>query len=308
MVAVFLLDSYEKTTTSTPLVHGHVKPPPDVSTLASETSYQLEADFNIAGVQQLESTDSEEAGSQDIAKSEYDLEKDVADEFNDIQNTTIDWEDETWRPDFETESVSSLEEYDTKEVDSDSDDSDDDYSPRICVWGASKTAVNLEDIPAISMEDMVHDVLHSHNPSSTEMPPTKDSLKVQVVEDATGHSASIVYHDCLKQLANYLVLPVTKCNAHDINTKLQCGACQPSEISVTSRGTAAIIEWICSSDHTVWKWSSQPTFTHGMLIGDFMLATNILLSGNNYAKIALLFKFMRMGMAERTSFFKIQDT
>ncbi len=46
---------------------------------------------------------------------------------------SIDWEDETWCLDFETESVSSLEEYDTKEVDSDSEDRDDEYIPRICV-------------------------------------------------------------------------------------------------------------------------------------------------------------------------------
>ncbi len=60
----------------------------------------------------------------------------------------------------------------------------------------------------------------------------------------SGHPACIAYHNCLKQLAQYLVLPVTKCNAEDINTNLECGACQPFEISVTSRGTAAIIEWV----------------------------------------------------------------
>lgn len=49
-------------------------------------------------------------------------------------------------------------------------------------------------------------------------------------------------------------------------------------------------------------------FKFGMLAGDFMLATNILLSGNNYAKIALLFQFMNMGMVDRTNFFKIQDS
>lgn len=45
-----------------------------------------------------------------------------------------------------------------------------------------------------------------------------------------------------------------------------------------------------------------------MQVGDFMLAVNILLSGNNYAKVALLFKFMNMGMVGRSTFFKIQDT
>lgn len=45
-----------------------------------------------------------------------------------------------------------------------------------------------------------------------------------------------------------------------------------------------------------------------MLAGDFMLACNILLSGNNYAKISLLFKFMNMRMVEKSSFFRIQDS
>lgn len=46
----------------------------------------------------------------------------------------------------------------------------------------------------------------------------------------------------------------------------------------------------------------------GMQIGDFLLSTNILLSGNNYAKVALLFKFMNMGMVNKNTFFSIQDS
>ncbi|KAG5281678.1 hypothetical protein AALO_G00047580 [Alosa alosa] len=46
---------------------------------------------------------------------------------------------------------------------------------------------------------------------------------------------------------------------------------------------------------------------YGMLAGDFMLSANILISGNNYSKIALLFKFMNMGMVGRNTYFTIQD-
>lgn len=42
-----------------------------------------------------------------------------------------------------------------------------------------------------------------------------------------------------------------------------------------------------------------------MQAGDFMLAVNILLSGNNYAKIYLLFKYMNMGMIAFGTFFRI---
>ncbi|KAL7404502.1 hypothetical protein ABVT39_015643 [Epinephelus coioides] len=57
--------------------------------------------------------------------SSLDLNVDVdADEFNVIRNSIIDWEDEddTWNPDMDTQSVSSLEEDVTREVDSDEED------------------------------------------------------------------------------------------------------------------------------------------------------------------------------------------
>lgn len=54
----------------------------------------------------------------------------------------------------------------------------------------------------------------------------------------------------------------------------------------------------------MWQWNSQPTFKYGMQAGDFLLASNIILSGNNYAKVALLFRFMNMGIVERSTFFK----
>lgn len=69
------------------------------------------------------------------------------------------------------------------------------------------------------------------------------------------------------------------------------------------------IPWqTCPVGHIVWRWCSQPTVKYGILAGDFMLATNILLSGSNYANVALLFSFMNMGMVDHTSFYNIQDT
>ena len=45
-----------------------------------------------------------------------------------------------------------------------------------------------------------------------------------------------------------------------------------------------------------------------MQAGDFLLSTNILLSGNNYTKVALLFKFMNMRMVNPNTHFTIQDS
>lgn len=44
-----------------------------------------------------------------------------------------------------------------------------------------------------------------------------------------------------------------------------------------------------------------------MQAGDFMLATNIVLSGNNYLKIAHLFKYMNMRPVCPATFYQIQD-
>lgn len=65
---------------------------------------------------------------------------------------------------------------------------------------------------------------------------------------------------------------------------------------------------MCPRGHSVWRWCSQPVFKDVILVGDFMLATNILISGNTYAKTALLFEFMNMGIIERSSFYRIQDS
>lgn len=46
----------------------------------------------------------------------------------------------------------------------------------------------------------------------------------------------------------------------------------------------------------------------GMQAGDFLLSTNILLPGNNYGKVSLLFKFMNMGMVNKNTYCTIQDT
>lgn len=45
-----------------------------------------------------------------------------------------------------------------------------------------------------------------------------------------------------------------------------------------------------------------------MLVRDFMLAANILLSGGNYPKGDLLFKFMNIGMVDHSSFYTVRDT
>lgn len=63
----------------------------------------------------------------------------------------------------------------------------------------------------------------------------------------------------------------------------------------------------CSDGHTGYRWSSQPRMTkRGVHAGDFMLATNIVLSGNNFHKVSLMMKFMNIGTIAHTFYNQVQ--
>ncbi|XP_013884308.1 uncharacterized protein LOC106532736, partial [Austrofundulus limnaeus] len=195
------------------------------------------------------------------------------------------------------------EEEETFEFDSDDDE---EHIP-LCVRpvDAIQQKLCLDALQAISMEDTVHDILDTE---SMESQPAPEVIKVQCEDDIVEHLAAITYHTCLKQLAEYLLLPIPVCTEKDPLTLVECQAPGPFQILIKSRGTGVIMTWICRNNHCVWQWNSQPSFKYGMQAGDFLLASNIILSGNNYNKIALLFKFMNMRVVDRCTFFKIQDT
>ena len=56
-----------------------------------------------------------------------------------------------------------------------------------------------------------------------------------------------------------------------------------------------------------WKcWSSQPMY-NGMRVGNMLLSLCLLLSGNSYTKIALLFKFVNLKFISKTLFYQHQS-
>ncbi len=70
---------------------------------------------------------------------------------------------------------------------------------------------------------------------------------------------------------------------------------------------AAFLLQVCGAGHIGHKWCSQPRLhQRGTHAGDFCLAVNLLLSGNNFQKVALLAKFMKLGNLSRTMFTRIQ--
>lgn len=53
-------------------------------------------------------------------------------------------------------------------------------------------------------------------------------------------------------------------------------------------------------------WASQPVLRDGAMLGNMKILAAILLSGNNYTKVALMCKFANMGLPSQSSFSRIQ--
>ncbi len=65
----------------------------------------------------------------------------------------------------------------------------------------------------------VHD---SVDPEPMEPPPVPEKIQVHSEDNIIGHPASITYHVCLKQLAEYLLLPIPLCTVKDLLTSVEC--------------------------------------------------------------------------------------
>ncbi|CAL9705808.1 unnamed protein product [Knipowitschia caucasica] len=228
-------------------------------------------------------------------------------EYNRIENSILESDDDqTWSPSQETEDVSSSEEDWTIEMEESEDSNDEEYIPpyRIRTGATMREVIELQNLQDISEEDTLYDIVLPEAPHDDPVS-IPDNCKVAVSGDIVGQQAAIVYHKCVQQLAEFLLIPITLCTAK-MEDLSDCGAPAPYQTDISTRGTAMVVKWICPNDHVVWEWNSQPKFKFGMQSGDFMLATNILLSGNNYSKIALLFKYMNMGMVAKSTFYRIQ--
>ena len=120
--------------------------------------------------------------------------------------------------------------------------------------------------------------------------------RVTKAEEVVGTLACIAYSTELLVLAD--LQPPSVC------IKKSCR----KKVTVTSSkvGTALLLKWNCAEGHTSMQWSSQPKLdARGLYAGDFLLAVNVLLSGNNYRKTELLLKFMNIGMVNKKAFHNI---
>lgn len=64
----------------------------------------------------------------------------------------------------------------------------------------------------------------------------------------------------------------------------------------------------CKTSHLVHKWCSQPILNRRLHSEDLLFSAAIILSGNNYQKMATFAKFLRMPIVSSSTFHKIQRT
>ncbi|XP_061580826.1 uncharacterized protein LOC133446766 [Cololabis saira] len=298
-LALLLLDYYQKKeVTSTP--HKQHPLQPIVSSITEESDRDR-GEFQMEGVQMMEKrAEAEEVcvleasiHSLSIVEEEEHQDSPDEDAVNDPRNSYIEM-DENWKDPRFCE---------------DGDSSDEEYAPflQLHVGGVASKAANIEQLQQISMDETVLDVAIP-DPTDDELTDLPDELKVVHEDELIEKKACISYLDNLKMLTSYLHLPMKACNYPNRITGVKCQGRPPFQVEMNARGTGVVLEWLCPFGHILWRWNSQPLLKYGMQAGDFMLSTNILLSGNNYRKVAFLFNCMQMGMVAESTYFKIQDS
>ena len=63
---------------------------------------------------------------------------------------------------------------------------------------------------------------------------------------------------------------------------------------------------VCTNEHINHRWCSQPLLNMRMHAGDLMLASSILISGNNFQKISTLAKCLKLPFLSSSTFHRIQ--
>lgn len=120
--------------------------------------------------------------------------------------------------------------------------------------GALKHSQSIDGLPIMGIDETGHDLpTHEDSPDAT-CPHGQDLFPgpqpVLCEDDIIGARAAIVYENCLRPLAIFLILPAEKCKFL-LRTGLPCNSVAPFEINIAYRGTATSIEWVSSNIHSI---------------------------------------------------------
>jgi hypothetical protein len=121
------------------------------------------------------------------------------------------------------------------------------------------------------------------------------TVDVVTPEEAIKMEKCIVFTDTLMSLITSLHGSVCK--------RANCG--HPLHYKKTYVGTCLVVSWGCNSGHVGGRWAAQPSCDK-IRAGNLMLASSLLLSGNLYAKVGLMFNFCNLQYFSSTLFNQYQ--
>ena len=85
---------------------------------------------------------------------------------------------------------------------------------------------------------------------------------------------------------------------------LESGCCGSCQVKSNSVGSTLEIWWTCAHGHNG-KWSSSERYS-GMYSNNLQFSAAILLSGNNYAKVELMSRFLGLACPSKASLHRVQ--
>ncbi|XP_071944318.1 uncharacterized protein [Antedon mediterranea] len=186
----------------------------------------------------------------------------------------------------------------------DEDEDYDLYEPSFDISLCPNNALNLRETSFVEEEFEIE--AENDDPSSqieediegveVESPYVKHIDIMEESDFLIKDETCIVYLNCLKTLAEIKI--------NKSCTRKSCSS--PVDLHSKFVGSAVYFKWICTNGHLNNKWCSQPILKNKLHGGDLLMSTALLASGNNYAKIALLAKFLKLHILNVNTYYRIQ--
>lgn len=185
----------------------------------------------------------------------------------------------------------------------DEDDDATEYEPSFNLSLGPREVIGIKDCPGMESvlpDDDDDDGIDDEVETETGLGGGPSITQVMCAEDIpnqlTANATALVF---LKQLIVLANLKVTRaCQVKG------CG--EDTNIEIQHVGSALYLKWICSNSHLAEKWCSQPILNRGLHAGDLMLSAAILFSGNNFGKMELFAKFLKLGFPGQSTFTRLQ--
>ena len=115
-------------------------------------------------------------------------------------------------------------------------------------------------------------------------------------KEAVQMEKCIVFTDTLMSLLKELHGSVCK--------RQGCG--RVLEYQKSYLGTCLVVSWICGAGHRGGRWAAQPSCMK-IRAGNLMLVSALLLSGNSFTKVGLMFRFCNIQYVSKTLFCQYQS-